>query len=264
MIAWLTLTLLLFAAPAWGAVSVVAAVALHPASSEVLGGSKAATATITPSGTNKVLVVTVNLSEQSCANPASTVTAVTDDQAQSYTLITPFKMREGVLTCSAGQWRGEQAVAYTINPANVATTVSVTITVVSPVELAFGGVVYNGADQTTPITNVTSLYQDAGSSTITRSVSSASGNMVSDLVCNGSAIPTPGNSQDARWDSGTDLLSDCGSTVTGTVAGASSFSDTWNVDSGDTSSITAFNVVAADASAADTSLPTRTLLGVGQ
>lgn len=244
----LALILLGWSAPATAAVAVATAVTLFASAVATTDAAIPGTNTITPgAGANRVLVVTVNISMSACAATPETVSTVTDDQGQAYVRFAQFKLSEGVGSCSGADSRGVHEVWRTINPANVATTVTVTPTGGQTFFITFGGVVYTGADQTTPLTNATSLYQASGSATITRSVSSAAGDMVSDILCNGSAVPTVANGQTARWDGGADGNTNCASAVTGTAPGASSFDDTWNVDAGDSSAITAFNVAAVAA-----------------
>lgn len=262
MIAWLVFIVLLLAGPAQAAVSVITSTRVIDASTVTLDGDVTATATFTPTAANQLAVVKINLTQNTaCTNPSNTVTAVADDQANTWTLFTENRLANGVDGCAAGEWRGAHYIYWVYNPVQAATTIRVTVDITVFQSRIVAGVDLYSGSTSTPLSGNQFLYQAAGPSTITTTVSSASGSLISSLTCNGTAVPTVANGQDARWDGGADLANNCASTGTGTVAGAASFSDTWNVDAGDSSALTSFNITSTDVAA---SPPARTLLGVGQ
>jgi hypothetical protein len=194
-------------------------------------------------GANPAIVVGINLSSASCqVLPA--VTSVTDDHNQSYVHF------QSAPTTGAGCPGGEtvsilevwRAVGVAVGPTQI------TITYASPPPyvsyVSFGAIAFTGVSQATPLRNAASTSQQGGPASITEPVTSVPGDVVSEIICNGTTGPQPANGQTLRWgaDSGSTYCASSGAaTFTATAA---TYDDTWNV-ANDFTSILAFDVVRA-------------------
>ncbi len=119
----------------------------------------------------------------------------------------------GVSMTSAGrvfsnnQQDGYVEMFYLVAPSTGSNTVAITCS--QSLTMIGGSVSFNGVDQSTPVSNITSAFGSA--SPVSLSVTSAAGNMVVDAVCTGTGVTSSDQTQ--RW-----LRNDNGTTAAGNAA----------------------------------------------
>jgi hypothetical protein len=172
----------------------------------------------TVSGSNRILVVVVTMSDD-----ALTITSVTFNSGGSQTMTSAAKVH------SNNGANGYVEMFYLLNPNTGTGTVTVTPSTTTTGGMIGGSVSFTGASG---VRNATTNFGSAGSPTV--SVTSATGNMVVDGVCNGSPITNSDKTQ--RWLKNQDSGSGAGNGAESTAAGASSVtmsytttSDFWGI-----------------------------------
>jgi hypothetical protein len=196
-----------------------------------------------------VMVVGIGVSglQSACSNAGTLAAQVTDDKGQTYSRFTLLGAAFG--GCDAGQTLTNLEIWYVVAPTSGPTLLSVKYP--SPPSpsmfLSFGAIAFSGVDQLIPLRNSTSTSQNPGPPTVSVTTGTAPGDMVSDVLCNGTAAPMPAGSpaQGLGWQSSTGAVY-CASMVGGWVpAPAATYADTWSVVTTDNSAILSLDVVRA-------------------
>ncbi len=190
----------------------------------------------TCTGSNLVLFVGIAVGRPNATDANITIGAVTYNGV-AMTLV------PNSLVHSNNQTAGYAVLYYLVNPATGAHTVSVSFTDTLPSAtdaLELGSISFTGVDQNTPFTN---LASSTGASTAPSvAVTSASGNMVLDVVANGSGISSSGKTN--RWLKNVNTSSGGGNGAQSTAAGAASVTMSYTVTS-DWWAVVGVNVVAS-------------------
>jgi hypothetical protein len=198
---------------------------------------------------NTVMVVGIGISglKSACSSAGTLAAQVTDDKGQAYSRFTLLGAAFG--GCDAGQTLTNLEIWYSVAPAAGPTTLSVTYpSPPSPSNfLSFGAIAFSGVDPLMPLRNSTSTSQNSGSPTVSVTTTTAAGDVVADILCNGTAAPMPAGSpkQSVGWVSNTGATY-CASILGGWVPSpAPTYADTWSVVTTDNSAIISFDVVHA-------------------
>ena len=195
----------------------------------------------TCTGTNLLLVVGVGVG----LGLASTTTSAT------YNGVT---MSSAGKVYSDNQTDGYVEMFYLAAPATGSNTVAVTCSVAK--DLTGGSVSFTGVDQSTPVTNATTVFGNGTAPSV--SVTSAAGNMVVDAAVCGSAFSS--SDQTLQWNKNLNGNSGAGNSAQSTATGASSVTMSYTTSS-DWWGIVGANIVAASASAPTVSTQSVTDIG---
>jgi hypothetical protein len=208
-----------------------------------------ATGTIDPGADpSTVLVVGFDMSGRSSACSASpTITAVSDQEGQTYVRFSAFALDFGV--CDAGS-STDLEIWYTVSPVSGPTTVSVAYTGPPPIDagtlLSFGAIAFAGVDTLNPLRNPVTAWEATGSPVLSVSVQTQPNDMVSEIICNGTQPGTPVGAprQTEAWESSSSAVA-CAAPGAGTVlVSGASYTDLWAV-ADDFTAMLAFDIAHA-------------------
>lgn len=183
------------------------------------GAGTALTWSHTTAGTNRAVVVAVSFGAITGSDASSTLSATFGGVA----------MTQLALVHSNNQTAGFEVLFGLVNPPTGASTVAVSVAGSGGLEysLVGGSTSLTGVDQTTPFGTAVTAFGSSGIPSVT--VTSASGGMVVDVVGNGSAVSSSG--QTDRWLNNFDTGSAAGNAASSTAAGASSVTMSYTVSS---------------------------------